>query len=362
MTRTSLVCVIVLAITAAAAAPVPDPAAAPDAKRLAELGADTATPRGAMKLFVLALKHQFGIRMADVVAPAGEDDENFIAGHDALTAAITSLRTESDQRFGDDTQKVGHKILARPTDEQLRALFARMDESIPGDAKGDTVKLGADAAKFYAASAVRGRDGKWKIALLPRVTSPLILLAEFGDVRAFTAAVGELGDGVAKRRLNMSGELDAGLVAAIRARSETIAAAPDLRGLQGKWERKPFGEELDGNVVARVVGTVSGVHLTTTYLNREGKVHMALRARMTPSLRGNVRVMTFSDLHHPPGETDFGFGRKGYWRKSLYALRGDTWTEGTGFLEDEKGAAGLIEWTRLAEKPGTPNQADGKRE
>jgi hypothetical protein len=362
MSRTSLVCVIVLAITAAAAAPVPDQAAAPDAKRLAELGADSATPRGAVKLFVLALKHQFGIRMADLVAPAGEDDENFIADHDALTAAITRLRTESDQRFGDETQRVGHKILAQPTDEQLRALFAQVDESIPRDAKGDTVKLGADAAKFYAGSAVRGRDGKWKIALLPQVTAPLIALAEFGDVRAFTAAVGELGDGVAKRRLNGPGELDAGLAAATRARSETIAAALDLQGLQGKWERKPVGEELDGNVVARVVGTVNGVHLTTTYLNRDGKVHMALRARMTPSLTGNVRVMTFSDLHHPPGETNFGYERKGYWRKSLYALRGDTWTEGMGFLEDDKGGVGVIEWTRLAEKPETPKQAGGKPE
>ena len=363
MTRTGLAGVIVLAIAAAAATPASPPALTPGAKRLAGLGADTTSPRGAMKLYVLALKHQFGIRMSDVVAAAGKDDENFIADYDALTAAVTRLRTESDQMFGEGpTQKVGGGILAQPTDEQLRALFARMDNSIPGEVESNSVDLGAAAAEFYAKSAVRRPDGTWRIALFPQVTTPVVILAELGDIRAFAATVGELADGVANRRVNASGELDAGLVVALRTRSESIAAAPDLRVLQGNWERKPFGEELDGDVVACVIGKVDGVHLTTTYLNRDGKVHMALRSRMTPSLSGNVRVMTLSDLHHPAGEADFGYGRKGYWRKSLYALREDTWTEALGFLEDEKRPVVVIEWKRLAEKSEKLKQADGKRE
>jgi hypothetical protein len=357
----SLACVIVLAIATVGSAAVPDPAgAAADAKRLAALGADSTTPRGAMKRFVLALQHHFDIRMADVVAPGGKDDEDFIADYDAVTAAFTRLRTESDQLFGDGpTQKVGHGILAEPTDDQMRKLFAQIDSSIPGDVKGDSVDLGRDAAQFYAKSAVR-RDGRWRIALYPQVTMPAVVLGEFGDIRSFAAAVGELADGVAKRRITLTGQLDAGLDAAFRRRGESIAGASDLKALQGKWERKPFGDELDGDVVARVIGTVDGVHLTTTYLKQDGKVHRMLRARMTPSLSANVRVMTFSDLHHPPGETDFGLGRKGQWRKCLYALRGDTWTEAMGFLEDDKRAVGIIEWKRLAEKPETPKQDNGK--
>ena len=95
MSRMKLAFVVVLAITAAGAASVPDPAAASDAKRLAGLGADTTSPRGVMKLYVLALKHQFRIRMSDLVAAAGKDDENFIADYDALTAAITRLRSSA---------------------------------------------------------------------------------------------------------------------------------------------------------------------------------------------------------------------------------------------------------------------------
>jgi hypothetical protein len=316
-----------------------------------------------MKLYVLALKHQFGLRMSDLVAAAGKDDEHFIADYDALTAAITRLRTESDQLFGEGrTQKVGGGILAQPTDDQLRALFARIDNSVPGAVKGDSVDFGAEAAEFYAKSAVRGPDGTWRIALFPQVTTPVVVLAELGDIRAFAATVAELADGVAKRHIKESNDVDARLVAAMRTRGESIAGASDLKALQGKWERKPIGEELSGNVVARVIGTVDGLDLTTTYLNHEGKVHMVLRARMIPRLTDNVRVMTFSDLHHPPGEVNFGYGSKGYWRKSLYAFSDNTWTEAVGFMRDEKPPGGVIEWTRLAEKPEKPKQADGKRE
>jgi hypothetical protein len=361
MTRSSAVWVIFLVITASAV--VPAPAAAPadvsDAKRLADLGADTTTPRGAIKLYVLALKNEFGLRLSDLVAPAGKDDETFIADHDALTAAVTRLRAASTDHFGEGaTQKLAGGILAQPGDEQLRALFARMDQSLPaGEAKDESVKLGAAANQFYAMSAVN-RDGKWKIALLPQVTTPLVVLAELGDLPAFADAIGALADGVAKRRVASSKELETGLNAAIRARGESIRAAPDLKALQGTWERKPIGEELGGNVVARVIGTVNGVHLTTRFLNHEGGLHMALRTRMTPRLSGGVRIMTFTGLEHPEGP-DFGFGRKGTWRTTLYALRKDAWIQGVGFLEDDNNSAvGTIEWTRLPEKPAAPQAQD----
>ena len=107
MDRTYSVFVIVLAIFAAAAA-APAPRPAPDAgeQHLTELGAGSTTPAGAMKRFVLALKHHPELRMADLVAPLGRDDERFIADYDALTAALARLRVVSDGFFGDGSTNI----------------------------------------------------------------------------------------------------------------------------------------------------------------------------------------------------------------------------------------------------------------
>src|SRR5690349_18009926 len=61
-------------------------------KRLADLGAVATSPGGVMKLFVVALKHEPDVRMAQLVAPAGADDERFVAEYDALSDAVARLR------------------------------------------------------------------------------------------------------------------------------------------------------------------------------------------------------------------------------------------------------------------------------
>jgi hypothetical protein len=299
-----------------------------------------------MKLYVLALKHTPSIRMADVVAAPGKDDENFVAEYDAVTAAMTRLRAASIERFGEDaTRKVARGMLSQPDDDQLRALFARMDDSLPAaDVKGDSVKLGAAAAEFYAMSAVRSDNG-WRIALVPQVTTPLVALAEFGDLRAFAVAVGEIADGVAQRKVDTPQSLDERLLAALHARGESMEAASDLKPLQGRWERKPVGDELEGDVVVRVIGTVSGVHLTTTYYDRKGGVVQAVRVRMIPSRCGDFRLITMSDLEFTEGP-NVGIRWGGANAPALYAVRRGTWTYAVGFRADDKSDAGTLSWRR----------------
>jgi hypothetical protein len=355
MNRTNALCVILLAIATAAFGVLAAPTTAPDAKRLAELGADTTTLRGVVKRYALALKHHPALKMADIIAPGGKDDDEFIANYDALTAAITRLRAAANDKLGAEaTQTLAHGFLTQPSETQLLRLFASIDETIPREVQGDSVGLGTAAAEFYAKSGVR-KDGTWKIALFPQFTAPHILLAELGDIGGFAAAVAALADDAAAGRLNTVQQFEAGLDAAMRARRESVAGGLDLKALQGKWERKPVGEERAG--VARVIGTVSGAHLTWSYIDERGTGYMVMRARMTPRVSGDVRVMTFSDFECTEGPMKGQVGGKGFWKKTPYALTKDTWTEPT----DKEPAADTIAWTRLAEKPATKKEDAGEQ-
>jgi hypothetical protein len=207
------------------APPASDPAALPS-------GADGGTPAGAMKWYVLGLNHHEGVRLADVVAVAHPDDARFAGDHDALNAAVARLRTASTARFGaDPVRTLARGALAVPTPEELRRQFARMDADLPQGVEGEAVDVGPAAREFYASGAVRGRDGRWRVSLVPGLTRPDIVRAEAGDLRAYARAVRGLADDVAGGRVATVPQLEEAFADANRARGESRdAAAAALRG------------------------------------------------------------------------------------------------------------------------------------
>jgi hypothetical protein len=96
-------------------------------------------------------------------------------------------------------------------------------------------------------------------------------------------------------------ETGAGAVAAIRARGESMATSADLKSLQGQWERQPIDEELAGNVVNRVVATVSGLQYTRTYFDQDGKVWQTILAQFELSRCGDLRLITYSNPRYTAG-------------------------------------------------------------
>src|SRR5215204_4081551 len=157
-----------------------------------------ATPLDALQMYAKALSHVEGCRLSDIVAPSHAQEEQFVADHDALTAAKARLRAAAVTRFSDHTtDELAGGLLRAPRDADIRRLLDKIQNDFPAtmpDA-ADEVRLSSAAHEWFAAAALR-RNGHWKIRLAEGVARPDVMMAESGDIRSYARELERLADAV----------------------------------------------------------------------------------------------------------------------------------------------------------------------